>query len=202
MPSSRGKRPVPPRRRLKCSYHESGRRCPRDGHGNPPLCQAHTIAVMEASRPKRPTEVLADAFVNFLQGKPINTEATIGAVDSLIGQWSSGMGSDFRPDVAGGDARAGQRPWWWTVIGQGGPAGQGAPPPPADARAQAEAKRVELEARRVMGFAAGQPLTEPLINARRKVLARRNHPDLGGSTEKMTIINAAADMLLSTLATP
>ncbi len=184
---------MPPRahRRLKCCYREGARRCPRDGAGNPPLCPAHQIAVQEASRPRRPSEVIAQAVVNFLQGKPINVEATIGAADTLIGQ---GIGVGYPPDDPDGNGHARPRfvPPWWTAANP-----SPRPPPPPDPRV--EARRAELAARQVLGFAASEPLTADLIKDRKKRLARRYHPDHGGSDAKMQGINAAADVLMESL---
>lgn len=61
----------------------------------------------------------------------------------------------------------------------------------------AEAKKEFLLAKRTMGFAEGEPITADMVKDRRKVLARKFHPDRpGGSVEKMQTINAAADVLL------
>ncbi len=189
----------------KCTYRENGRRCPFTGEGNPALCRAHQIALQEASRPKRPFEVVADAFVNFLQGKPINTEATIGAVDTLLGQWGSGMGADYRPDVEAGEGedsvhRGGGRPRGAAPWSTWREAGQGPRPGHADPEAE-ERRRIELAARQVMGFTASEILTEDQIRDRKKTLARRFHPDRrGGSLEQMKTVNAAADILLQSIA--
>jgi hypothetical protein len=172
-----------PPRRFKCSYRERGRRCPRDGTGNPPLCSAHRIAFAEAARPKRPTEVIAEALLNFMQGEPVNAGATVSAFDQLFRQ---GIGTNYHPDLRPGG------PWDWGT--------QNAPPfpPPPDPRA--EARRAELDARQVMGFAPREPLTQDQIKDRKKTLARRVHPDRpGGSHEKMRAVNAAADVLLASL---
>jgi hypothetical protein len=140
---------------------------------------------------------VADAFVNFLQGRPINAEATIGAVDSLIGQWS---GSNYHPEAGAGETEdsvhrrdrdgasrsgRGQRPWW--------------APGPADPVAD-DQRRIELAARQVMGFTASEVLTADQIKERKKTLAKRFHPDRpSGSTEKMIAVNRAADTLLESL---
>jgi hypothetical protein len=186
----------PTKARRQCTYRENGRRCPFpfEGTGNPPLCRAHQIAIAEAARPRRPVEVVADAFVNFMQGRPINAEATIGAVDSLIGQWS---GSNYHPDVGAGeteesvhrrDRGRGQRPWWAPGPAEG---------PGTDGHDQ---RKAELVARQVMGFTASEVLDADQIKDRKKTLAKRVHPDRpGGSTEKMIAVNHAADVLLQAL---
>lgn len=50
-----------------------------------------------------------------------------------------------------------------------------------------------------MGFDPGEKLTAERVNVRRKKLAQIYHPDVGGSLEHMTRVNAAADALLAKL---
>lgn len=67
------------------------------------------------------------------------------------------------------------------------------PPPPVDELAE---KRAALRRAKVeLGFAADEPITLQQVKDRHRVLARRHHPDRGGSVEKMQIINAAVDLL-------
>ncbi len=158
---------------------------------------------MEAARPRSPVDVIAESFINFLSGKPVNREATIGAAESLYANWQ-GMGADYRPDVSAGEsessahrrARNGQqRQSWEDVFTRGG--ARGARPqvdPEEEARASAR-----LAARQVMGFAASEPLTEDTIKDRKRQLAKRHHPDLGGSAAKMAAVNDAADVLMDAL---
>lgn len=182
-------------RATRCTFRQGNRRCPFQGDGSPALCRPHQIAVVEASRVRRPTEVIADAITNFLAGKPINAEATLGAAENLINQWTmgGGMAGGYHPDTAPvGDVGAGgsrPRPWWQ------------ARPEPRPPDQTEELRRVRLAARQVMGFAAIEPLTEETIKDRRRVLAKRHHPDKGGSVQKMAMVNGAADILLQALAT-
>jgi hypothetical protein len=166
------------------------------------LCRPHQIAVAEASRTRGPAEIIADSFVSFLQGQPINMQATIGAVEQVINQWS-GMAAGYHPDVDPGqredtvhrnhsDGR--RRPWWWTP-GQSGPQ---QPPSRDDPRAQQRLQQVR-EARRAMGFTQGEVLTAEDIKIRHRRLVKKHHPDRGGSTEKMARINSAADVLMEEL---
>lgn len=55
------------------------------------------------------------------------------------------------------------------------------------------------EARAALGFGPDVPLTESVIKARKKQLAREHHPDFGGSTAMMAMINDAADVLIASL---
>ncbi len=188
-----------PKRRsaTKCCYREGARRCPMAGEGNPPLCDAHRIAVVEASRPKRPTEVLASAIANFLAGKPINVDATIGAADTLLGAWAmgGGMGGGYHPDnqAPRGPWQPGGFPWQ-----QPPRAPRPRPPPPPDP--ELDRRRAIAAARQVLGFASTEPLTAEVIKDRKRRLAKRYHPDLkGGSVQKMALVNDAADVLLAAL---
>jgi hypothetical protein len=164
---------------------------------------------MEAARPRRPAEVLADALLNYLQGKPINAEATIGAVDSLFGGLGEGMGEGYRPDISPGEseARAHRRQssrdkphdggWWWQATGQAHA---------VDPR-EAEARSARCAARQVLGFTQDEILTQDAIRSRRTQLARKFHPDRAGADvararalgERMAAINAAADVLVDSL---
>lgn len=191
----------------RCTFKEGGRRCPRNGDGNPPLCPPHRIAVLRAAQPKSPAEVIADAAINFLQGKPINRDATLGAVEDLASQWS-GMGADYRPDMfdgagedrthrraqAGADSAA---PWWVEQLKQHKAQAGRQRPQPAPQQDPKIAERIA--ARQTMGFQPSDQLTEEAIKDRKKLLARKHHPDRGGSVERMSAINAAADVLLEAL---
>lgn len=52
-------------------------------------------------------------------------------------------------------------------------------------------------ARMELGFQHREPLTVERVEKRRKELARKHHPDLGGSPERMVRINQAADLLVA-----
>jgi len=54
-------------------------------------------------------------------------------------------------------------------------------------------------ARQTMGFAQAEPLTEAIIKDRKRLLAKKHHPDRGGSVQKMALVNDAADILLASL---
>ncbi len=185
MPPKRTQGAPSPKRRTptRCSYQEGGRRCPYEGAGEPALCPPHRLALQEAARPRSPIERLGGTVIDFLQGNPINRDDTLGAVQEIFQQWSGTIGSEYRPT-------SGPPPGytWGQPPGQGG---RGASIDP-----NAEARRA---ARQVMGFAASEPLTEDLISARKRQLAKRHHPDRGGSVEKMAAINDAADILLAAL---
>lgn len=194
--------PAPKRAVTRCAFKEGGRRCPRNGHGSPPFCRPHQLAMMEAARPRSPVDVITESFVNFLSGKPVNREATIGAAENLYDQWR-GMGADYRPDVGAGEsessahrrARNGQQQQqsWADAFG-----GQRQARPQVNPEEEALA-RARAAARQVMGFAAGQVLSGDDIRDRKRSLAKKHHPDRGGSAQKMAAVNDAADVLMAEL---
>jgi hypothetical protein len=141
--------------------------------------------------------VLAGALDNFLAGKPINVEATVGAAAGLFDRWGIGGGiaAGYHPDVMAGEressvhSRAARgRPWQpWNGADANPPQVPGPTPE-------------ELEGRRIMGFTSREVLTEEGIKDRKRQLAKKLHPDRGGSVERMAQVNHAADVLLASLA--
>lgn len=73
---------------------------------------------------------------------------------------------------------------------------QSPPPRDPDLEARLEFQRAKV----VLGFAESEPITADMVKERRKVLARKHHPDRGGDPAKMTAINAACDVLLRSAA--
>jgi hypothetical protein len=61
-------------------------------------------------------------------------------------------------------------------------------------------QRALLMARQELGFQPREPLELAQVERRRKELARKHHPDLGGSASRMATINQAADLLVAHLA--
>jgi hypothetical protein len=185
----------------RCTYKEGSRRCPMDGSGDPPLCAPHRVALAEASRPKPPARVLLDSLSDWLQGNPINRDATLGAAEAFLSQWVAGIGGNYRPDIAGISedaahrrAQSGtERPWNWNIPHSG----QRQQPPPHDP--DAELRRARAAARQVLGFAPGELLDGDRIKAHHRRLVKKHHPDHGGSTKKMAMINLARDVLMAEL---
>ena len=74
------------------------------------------------------------------------------------------------------------------------------PPPPAGEPPPYATRESQLKvARRVLGFTPSEPLTVKMVAKRRREMARKNHPDAGGSAEKMAAVNRAADLLQKSL---
>lgn len=67
-----------------------------------------------------------------------------------------------------------------------------------DPRAAAD-RQARARARIVLGFSPSEEITREKLKARQRELARKFHPDRGGSVAKMQEINAAADVLLTAL---
>lgn len=187
----------------RCTYKEGGRRCAFDGTGDPPVCDPHRVALAEAARIKPPARVLLDTLGDWLSGKPINREATIGAAEDFLSQWVGNIGGDYRPDMRSGEsedsvhrrAQPGARPWNWNIPhAAGGQQRQQQQPDP-----QRDLARARQAARQVMGFAPNEVLDEAKIKVRHRELVKANHPDRGGSTKRMAIINAARDVLVESL---
>jgi len=53
--------------------------------------------------------------------------------------------------------------------------------------------------REVLGFASGEPVTVDAVRAQHFALAKRHHPDMGGSTERMREINVAVETAIREL---
>lgn len=181
----------------RCTYSEDGRRCVKDGDGNPPLCRVHQIAVAEilSRKTRTPAQRVSDLVTDFLQGKRLTQDEVMGVVQDVAQQWS-GMAGEYRPPI---DARGRtdhhqytrQDAPWTPRPGQGSRQA-----PPVDPQ-QEELRVARLRARKVLGFATNQRLTPDDVKQRKRELAKRNHPDQGGSTAKMATINDAADVLLA-----
>lgn len=175
------------------------------------MCSAHRIALAEAARPKAPIEVIGQTISDFLSGRPINHEQTLGAVRDIASQWSGNIGSGYRPDIRSGEsegsahrrAQAGDDPLWNWILNANArfqsrnP--EGTPPPPSPSPEEVIRARKMQAARRIFGFREGVVLTEEAIKKRYRELVKRAHPDHGGSTERTAIINAARDVLVASL---
>lgn len=59
-----------------------------------------------------------------------------------------------------------------------------------------------IHARALLGFAPNEALSEERIRDVRRQLAKRYHPDHGGSARQMTDVNQAAEILIASLRPP
>lgn len=190
--------------RVRCAYIEDKKRCRAAGAGNPPLCDPHRL-VIEAEAARAHANPFAKVVGEFLSGR-VRRDTVRAAAGTLLGGLLIEL--ENMPVFSSGPLPFARRhgaprtpidamPDWARPFG-GAPHGARRSPPVDPA---AEAKKRELaEARMVLGFDNTQPLDEVTIQRRRKELARKHHPDRGGSEERMRRINAAADVLLAALA--
>jgi hypothetical protein len=131
-------------------------------------------------------EVLLGSLGDLLSGRGTDADAAIHAAASVFDQWWS---------VRNGEGIPGGYPW---NHGHQRPrGGQRQPPsagPPPDVNAE-----LRRAARRVLGFSDAERLTVATVKDRRRMLAKKHHPDYGGSAAMMARINDAADVLLASL---
>lgn len=184
------------RRVERCVFTEGGARCRRSGTGDPSLCNPHRIVMRDAGRPPQPLGGLADLVDRFVSGKRVTAKVWKGAmgdVAAILDQYQQQQGQP-QPQQQASAGSGGFRPppgftpppnWGWVP-----PWARPQPPPPPDPLVL-ERKR----ARVVLGLTPTEALTLEILTKRRRELARKHHPDRGGSVAKMQSINAAADVL-------
>lgn len=132
---------------------------------------------------------LGQVISDYLGGRTVRPDDALRALGDLLG----GLGMHPRVPGDGVWAPGGGRTSPW-------------PPRPQQPRPRVvapdpeviERQRILLRARQELGFQPREPLTRDVVERRRKELARRHHPDLGGSVQRMASINQAADVLLET----
>jgi hypothetical protein len=178
----------------QCSYIERGRKCTRNGTGNPPLCAAHRIVLHEeasAGSGSPIADYIQDIVRRFRAGEPVSPQewitAMAGAAAEMMAAAARRPRGPVHPLRAAPYRQAPPRP----------PPPPPPPPPPLPPRVDKLA-----DARRVMGFAAGSSVTKAQVAQRRRELARKHHPDLARDPAQRTVreeqmrkINAAADLL-------
>lgn len=163
----------------RCAFIEGSRRCHRSGAGNPPLCEPHRLVLEEeANRPQRAGERFANLLGRVFRGQKISDEHIFGGIEDFVSMFP-GATETVREQARRFDPRAEPR--------------RTPPPRPPPRRPAGPDPRL------VLGFAIGQRVTEAEVKARHRELARKHHPDRGGSVGKMQEINAAVDQLLSTM---
>lgn len=193
--------------RNRCEFKEGRKRCQRQGSGTPYLCAQHRAALesfgVHVPRPgvgeklgtlldqvlagQVPSPVDLEQMAADLVGRVIGRTVTVEEVQQV-------RHGNYQPlrDVAEQYRRArAQRAQ--------GPRAPGPSPFDPEQAAKIEFAKECGRARAVLGFSKDDVLSEPVIKARHRELARKNHPDMGGSTEKMQRINWAADVLLHSL---
>lgn len=124
------------------------------------------------------------------------TQQQVASVIGDVAAWAigGGLAAGYYPNM-GGPARPQDHPW--------------AHPPPPPPGPDLETQEARSRARQVLGFARGQVLGREEIEDRRRLLARKTHPDLfpdparkRKAEERMTSINEAVNILIEELGTP
>ena len=178
----------------RCAYVESRRRCGRPGGGNPPLCAAHRLVLEdEATRPERPGEKLVGLLGRVLRGQKVNDDHLYAGIEDFVDMFSRPAGSPQASPIEA--ARARTQDFLRRAQAQ---ARQRKPQPPPSPPPRPR-KPAGPDPRLVLGFAIGQKLTAAEVKKRRRELARRHHPDRGGSVARMQEVNVAVAQLLATL---
>jgi hypothetical protein len=124
---------------------------------------------------------------DLLSGRQTDTDAAIQAAAGIFDQWWAAHNGNPAP---GGGAHPPHAPR------PDGRRQAGYPPGPAAPDIHANLQRA---ARRVLGFSDLESLTEEAVKERRRKLAKKHHPDHGGSVAMMARINDAADVLIACL---
>lgn len=178
----------PKQKQFRCAYVERGQRCKRPGTGNPPLCEPHRIVLEEeAARPPRPGEKLVGLLGRVFRGQKISDRQVHAGIEDLMGMFQQHPSFEELKAQAEAQVREQAR----RFREQHGQRQQQAPPRPR--------KPTGPDPRIVLGFAAGQRVTADEVKKRHRELARKHHPDRGGSVAKMQEINAAVDQLLASM---
>lgn len=154
-----------------------------------------------AARGSSPREVLGDLFGRFIAGRPMAPDDFQAAIGGAVRQVLSNLGVPVAGGMPAGspfdfgDLRAHAQERFRRATGTVTP-----PPPGPDPEIQRR-REAAAAARKTLGIAAQVELTKDVIKERQRKLARKHHPDRGGSLERMQAINAAADILLAQLGT-
>lgn len=188
MPPAKRKPRAP--RAPRCSYIEDGRKCGSDGFGNPPLCAPHQAILRAAAEaPYNPFGSVVESIKN---GRPVSVGDAVAAAADLIATMFGGRTYTPPPDQAAPRSSSAHAPppgpGWDPFANFRQRASQ--PPPRADETAPARAA-----ARKVFGWKPDHKFTGDELKARFRELAKKNHPDRGGSAEKMARVNHAMDVL-------
>jgi hypothetical protein len=190
---------MPPKpKTLRCAYVERGRRCGRKGTGNPPLCESHRVVLdAEAARPARPGERLVNIIGKAFRGHKIDDEALYEGIEDFVGMFSRATGDPAHDPVAAARARAAD--FIRKTRQQQHPDGFANPPRPRPRQPPPPPHPTGPDPRLVLGFAIGQKVTAEEVKKRHRELARKHHPDRGGSVARMQEVNRAVDEIMATL---
>lgn len=194
---------------LRCSYKESGARCPKIGTvtvGQIAFCGPHARLVQQAAQRasgqasvqtvfQQGADLAGSILRDFLDGKPISRDRVASAINDFA--WNlGGAYASYNPDLVdveigiGADGQPHTGP-------SGGRRRAQRPPPPEDP--DAELRQAIAKARATLGFGPREIITPEILKARHRELVKRHHPDRGGSLERMQEINAAVDTISASM---
>ena len=136
------------------------------------------VVEAEASRQPRAGERFVNLLGRVFRGQKISDEHIFGGIEDFVSMFP-GATQTVREQARRFDPRV-------------PPGARSAPRPPPP-------KPAGPDPRVVLGFTPGQKVTEAEVKARHRELARKHHPDKGGSVARMQEINAAVDQLLASM---
>lgn len=183
-PPRRSRQPRP--QTLRCRYEDTRGRCRSIATIEGQLCQRHAQLLANQDPLRAAADRLGDMVGRMFGGRDREVQEMMGGV---AGAGILAFADYLRRRAAGGVQPHAVAQEVWERIRPG--AAQPPPPPRPEPSELAEAQR----ARRILGFPSSGPLELAQVRDRKRELARKHHPDLGGSVEKMQEINAAADLL-------
>lgn len=159
----------------RCAFKDGGRRCGRNGFGNPALCRAHAALLA-------------------VDGKQIefDKDSPLFEMLNMVDRSFSRSNNDFLKQVG--------NLFGEMLSGKAHQATARQIPPEQEPQAPPAAPKPSVAARVVLGFAPTEQLTAASVKARKKQLAQVFHPDRPtGSEHAMKRVNDAADELLKGL---
>lgn len=185
----------------------------RNATGPSGMCRAHELVARDAARQTEERGGFLDSafavFDDLVAGRGVNREKVARAINEGI--WEIGGGyTRFHPDLenvdftesTGGAAPGATRERFRQAARNAASWFREEAPPPPDPPAEIERRRRVGAARAALGFGPAEPITADALRARHRELAKRHHPDRGGSVARMQEINSAVDILSQDLASP
>lgn len=178
-------------RPLRCAFRVDGRRCTRNGTGNPPLCNRCRDSMAVGPNPIAAAKsAITDVISRFVTGKRITERDVQGAMSEVAAM----LGGTPLGDAVRQGASGGLLPWMK-------PPAPPRPQPPRQPDPVIARNKEIARCRKVLGIdGMFLHLDRAELDKIRRQLARKYHPDRkGGSTAKMQEINHAVDFLLTTV---
>lgn len=175
----------------------------RNGTGNPSLCRAHRLVAADAAQQAQPRmstvmQNVSDLFDDFVAGRPIAHQKIGDVAAQAINEFAWAMGggfTNFSPPIAdGAQAIRDHAERFYKQRQQRARPSFFEEEAPADPEAAQRAKDA-ARARQILGFGPGDKITRDVLKQRFRQLAKKHHPDIGGSPERMKEVTWANDVL-------